>query len=475
MTINLTNSPSILTNQKFTFLTEEQWQTEKANFSHNFDGLFSAKKDETFILLQDGIVHFLIGLGADPKNFEIQEAAEKFSYDFRKKIKAESTFISIENFNNPQIESLVKGLYLGTYEYPFKEVHSFFNDNFSLQLTSFSNEDLKQLEIKTQAICEGQFACMEWLNKPQNFKRVPHISGFLNEISTKYNFKQTVFDRKKSEEVGLGAFLSVNQGSSQEAAFTILEYHSENQNAKTVGLVGKCVLFDTGGISIKGSENLHYMKSDMGGATAVIGTLIAAAEMNLPVNIIAILPITDNAVSNTAYIPSDVVTAYNGKTIEVLNTDAEGRMTLADGLSYLSKNYKTEVLIDLATLTGSSVRTFGDTCGAYFSNSDELKKALEKSADKTNQRLWNLPLWDIWEKDFKSDVADFKNISSKPVGGCIIAGKFLEQFTEEHPKWAHLDIAGVAFGSVRYMKGYGATGYGVQLLMDYLETFSEEN
>lgn len=475
MTINLTNSPSIETNQKFTFLTEEQWQTEKANFSQNFDGLFSAKKDETFILLQDGVVHFLIGLGADPKNFEIQEAAEKFSYDFRKKIKVESTFIKTENFNTDQIENLVKGLYLGTYEYPFKEEHSFFKDNFSLKLISFSDEDLKELEIKIQAICEGQFACMEWLNKPQNFKRVPHISGFLNEISTKYNFKQTVFDRKKSEEVGLGAFLSVNQGSSQEAAFTILEYHYENQNAKTVGLVGKCVLFDTGGISIKGSENLHYMKSDMGGATAVIGTLIAAAEMKLPVNIIAILPITDNAVSNTAYIPSDVVTAYNGKTIEVLNTDAEGRMTLADGLSYLSKNYKTEVLIDLATLTGSSVRTFGDTCGAYFSNSDELKKSLEKSADKTNQRLWNLPLWDIWEKDFKSDVADFKNISSKPVGGCIIAGKFLEQFTEEHPKWAHLDIAGVAFGSVRYMKGYGATGYGVQLLMDYLETFSEEN
>ncbi|WP_312818058.1 leucyl aminopeptidase family protein [Kaistella carnis] len=475
MTINLTNSPSIETNQKFTFLTEEQWQTEKANFSQNFDGLFSAKKDETFILLQDGVVHFLIGLGADPKNFEIQEAAEKFSYDFRKKIKVESTFIKTENFNTDQIENLVKGLYLGTYEYPFKEEHSFFKDNFSLKLISFSDEDLKELEIKTQAICEGQFACMEWLNKPQNFKRVPHISGFLNEISTKYNFKQTVFDRKKSEEVGLGAFLSVNQGSSQEAAFTILEYHSENQNAKTVGLVGKCVLFDTGGISIKGSENLHYMKSDMGGATAVIGTLIAAAEMKLPVNIIAILPITDNAVSNTAYIPSDVVTAYNGKTIEVLNTDAEGRMTLADGLSYLSKNYKTEVLIDLATLTGSSVRTFGDTCGAYFSNSDELKKSLEKSADKTNQRLWNLPLWDIWEKDFKSDVADFKNISSKPVGGCIIAGKFLEQFIEGHSKWAHLDIAGVAFGSVRYMKGYGATGYGVQLLMDYLETFSEEN
>ena len=312
---------------------------------------------------------------------------------------------------------------------------------------------------------------MEWLNKPQNYKRVPQISEFLKEISKKHQFRLTVFDRKKCEELGLGAFLAVNQGSSQEAAFTILEYHSGIKNAKTVGLVGKCVLFDTGGISIKPSDNLHYMKSDMGGATAVIGTLIAAAEMKLPVNITAILPITDNAVSNNAYIPSDVITAYNGKTIEILNTDAEGRMTLADGLSYLAKNYRTDALIDLATLTGSSVRMFGYTCGAYFSNNNDLKKSLEISGDKTNQRLWNLPLWEVWKDDFKSDVADFKNISSKPFGDCIVAGKFLEQFIEDHPNWAHLDIAGVAFGNVQYMKEKGATGYGVQLLINFLENF----
>lgn len=231
------------------------------------------------------------------------------------------------------------------------------------------------------------------------------------------------------------------------------------------------MLFDTGGISIKPSANLHYMKSDMGGASAVIGALITASELKLPVNIITILPITDNAVSEKAYLPSDVVTAYNGKTIEVLDTDAEGRMTLADGLSYLSKNYKTDVLIDLATLTGSSVRMFGYTCGAYFSNNDELKKKLEQSADKTNQRLWNLPLWDVWKDDFTSDVADFKNISMKPFGDCIIAGKFLEQFIEGHENWAHLDIAGVAFGNVGYAKDKAATGYGVQLLLDVMENY----
>lgn len=471
MKINLTGNSSKTIGQKFSFFTEEIWLQEKEKFKENLNDLFSAKKDETFILLEENAVHYLIGFGSNPKNFEIQSTAEKFTYDFRKKIKAENTLLNSEHFNSPQIESLVKGLYVGTYEYPFKVEHPIFNSDFSLKLNSVSVENLKHLESKVLAICEGQFSCMEWLNKPQNFKRVPHISGFLNEIAEKYNLKQTVFDRKKSEELGLRAFVSVNQGSSQEAAFTILEYHCNIENAKTVGLVGKCVLFDTGGISIKGSENLHYMKSDMGGATAVIGTLIAAAKMKLPVNIIAILPITDNAVSNTAYIPSDVITAYNGKTIEVLDTDAEGRMTLADGLSYLAKNYKTDALIDLATLTGSSVRMFGYTCGAYFSNNDSLKKSLEHSADETNQRLWNLPLWDIWKEEFTSDVADFKNISSKPFGDCIVAGKFLEQFIMDHPNWAHLDIAGVAFGNVRYMKEKGATGYGVQLLVDFLEKF----
>lgn len=471
MKINLTGNSSNTIGQKFSFFTEESWIQEKDDFKEKLNGLFAAKKDETFILLEENSVHYLIGLGSKPQNFEIQACAEKFTYDFRKKIKATTTLLNSENFNSDQIECLVKGLYLGTYEYPFKGEHPVFHSDFSLQLNSVSEEKLKQLELKAVAICEGQFACMEWLNKPQNFKRVSHISGFLDEISEKYNLKKTVFDRKKSEELGLGAFLSVNQGSSQEAAFTILEYQSNIKNAKTIGLVGKCVLFDTGGISIKGSENLHYMKSDMGGATAVIGTLIAAAEMKLPINIIAILPITDNAISNTAYIPSDVITAYNGKTIEVLNTDAEGRMTLADGLSYLAKNYKTDALIDLATLTGSSVRMFGYTCGAYFSNNDSLKKLLERSGDETNQRLWNLPLWDIWKEDFTSDVADFKNISSKPFGDCIVAGKFLEQFIMDHPNWAHLDIAGVAFGNVRYMKEKGATGYGVQLLIDFLENF----
>ncbi len=469
--IQLSNSATKAINQQFFFFTEAHWELQKTRFSKNLQQQFSAKKNETFVVADDAGLCYLIGLGANPKPFDLQAVASKFAYDFRKKIQPQITEINSGFFSDIELEFLLTGLFLGVYTYPFKVEHPFFNSEFSLTIKEKTQEYLSEISTKILALCKGQFISMEWLNKPQNQKKVVAISAFLEQISNEYHFKRTVFNKEKCEALGLGAFLSVNQGSSQEAAFTILEYQSENKNAKTIGLVGKCVLFDTGGISIKPADNLHYMKSDLGGATAVIGTLIAAAEMKLPVNIIAVLPITDNAISNNSYLPSDVVSAYNGKTIEVLNTDAEGRMTLADGLSYLAKNYKTDALLDLATLTGSAVRMFGYTCAAYFSNNENLKKTLETSADTTNQRIWNLPLWQVWEDDFQSDVADFKNISSKPFGDCIVAAKFLEQFIEDHHNWAHLDIAGVAFGNVQYMKEKGATGYGVQLLIDFLENF----
>ena len=463
------NNKGETTKQHIFLFTEADWEQEKSKYP-NTEHFFNGNKNDVFIKTDSDEIVFFIGIGNDSKGFEIQAVASKFANDYKKSVQPVPTSVH-SKLDLESTEEFVKGLFLGTYLYPFEKSHPFWQDNFELHFEMISDDAAKKLAVKTEALCNGQFAGMEWLNKPANYKKVNQISEFLKSTADRYGLDYKVLNRDESVKEGLGAFVAVNQGSSQEAAFTILEYKSENENAKTIGLVGKCVLFDTGGISIKPSANLHYMKSDMGGASAVIGALITASELKLPVNIIAILPITDNAVSEKAYLPSDVITAYNGKTIEVLDTDAEGRMTLADGLSYLSKNYKTDVLIDLATLTGSSVRMFGYTCGAYFSNNDDLKKSLEKSADQTNQRLWNLPLWDIWKDDFTSDVADFKNISLKPFGDCIVAAKFLEQFIEGHPNWAHLDIAGVAFGNVGYAKDKAATGYGVQLLVDFIENY----
>jgi leucyl aminopeptidase len=458
--------------QIFELFTEESWSENCKKYNKKISLLFSGKKHEVFIDVKGETITYFIGLGkADLQNFEFQQVAMKFSQTQKKNFQAVSTLILADFISEKQFQEFIKGLFLGTYNYPFEKNHPFWNEKFELHFGNLSQKKLDNIISRADAICEGQTACQDWLNKPANLKRPDAINAYLKNLAKKNQLKYTVFNRKKCEELGLGAFLSVNQGSAYDAAFTILEYKTNVKNAKTFGLVGKCVLFDTGGISIKASDNMHYMKSDMGGATAVIGALIYASQMKLPINITAILPITDNAVSENAYLPSDVITAYNGRTIEVLNTDAEGRMTLADGLSYLSKNYKTDVLIDLATLTGSSVRMFGDTCGAMFSNNENLKNLLIKTGDKTNQRVWNLPLWDIWKDDFKSDVADFKNISMKPIGDCIVAAKFLEEFIEGHPNWAHLDIAGVAFGNVGYAKDKAATGYGVQLLADLIENY----
>lgn len=458
--------------QIFHLFTEEEWTKTGKNFNKNISTFFAGKKHEVFINAQEEGIAYFIGLGkSDLQNFEIQQVANKFSQIQKKNLQAVSTLVVGDFLNEKQFEEFVKGLLLGTYNYPFEKTHPFWNAKFEIHFENVSQKKLDTISQRTLALTNGQISCQDWLNKPANLKKPDIFSSYLKNLAKKYSLKYTSFNRKKCEELGLGAYLSVNQGSAYDAAFTILEYKTTIKNAKTFGLVGKCVLFDTGGISLKNPDNMHYMKSDMGGATAVLGTLIYAAEMQLPVNIIAILPITDNAISENAFLPSDVITAYNGKTIEVLNTDAEGRMILADGLSYIAKNYKTDFLIDLATLTGSSVRMFGDTCGALFSNNDELKNILLKTGDKTNQRLWNLPLWDVWKDDIQSDVADLKNISMKPIGDCIVAAKFLEQFIENHPKWAHLDIAGVAFGNVGYAKEKAATGFGVQLLADLIENY----
>lgn len=458
--------------QIFHLFTEEEWTKTGKNFNKNISTFFTGKKHEVFINAQEEGIAYFIGLGkSDFKNFEIQQVAHKFTQTQKKNIHAVPTLVVADFLGEREFEEFIKGLLIGTYNYPFENSHPFWNSKFEIHFENISQKKLDTISERAVALSNGQIACQEWLNKPANLKKPDMFSSYLKNLAKTHDLKYTSFNRKKCEELGLGAYLSVNQGSAYDAAFTILEYKTSVKNAKTFGLVGKCVLFDTGGISLKNPDNMHYMKSDMGGATAVLGTLIYAAEMQLPINIIAILPITDNAISENAFLPSDVISAYNGKTIEVLNTDAEGRMILADGLSYLAKNYKTDLLIDLATLTGSSVRMFGDTCGALFSNDDELKNLLIKTGDKTNQRLWNLPLWDVWKDDIQSDVADLKNISMKPIGDCIIAAKFLEQFIEDHPKWAHLDIAGVAFGNVGYAKEKAATGFGVQLLTDLIENY----
>jgi leucyl aminopeptidase len=243
---------------------------------------------------------------------------------------------------------------------------------------------------------------------------------------------------------------------------------SDVEHIKHVGLVGKGITFDTGGLNIKTAGMLH-MKCDMAGGGAVFGAMQLIADLQLPVKVTAIVPCAENSVDAKSFLPSDVIHSYSGHSIEIIDTDAEGRLILADGLSYLIKNFKPEYIVDIATLTGSSVGTFGYECGALFTNNTEMAKKLQENGDAIGERLWPLPLWDAYKSDIESDIADVKNYSGKPVAGAISAAKFLEYFTQEHKAWAHLDVAGVAFGDDEFAKSKHATGYGVHLLTKFIE------
>ena len=214
---------------------------------------------------------------------------------------------------------------------------------------------------------------------------------------------------------------------------------------------------------------MHLMKSDMGGAAAVLGTMELAAKLGLPVHLVGIVPSTENMVDGLGTKPGDVIQSYLGKTIEVIDTDAEGRLILADGLSYLKKNFNPDSIIDLATLTGSIVATLGYNAAGLFSNDDALAASLSKAGDISGERLWRLPIWEIYMDDMKSDVADISNLTSKPMAGAITAAKFLELFIDGHTSWAHLDIAGMALISNELGNSRVATAYGVRLLIEFLE------
>jgi leucyl aminopeptidase len=447
-------------------VTKKDFHKTLATFLEaNLPPVFEASYNEVQIVRHDNSLFFLLGLGNKHSVTDLRKAMLSFSFKYGKQIPGNFINLHIpEDFDKNQCLAACNGFFLGAYTIKNEKEHFLFRKEAEVKIANAQ----EKIAVEAQVLANAQITCMTWLNKPANQKSGPVIADFAGKMAEKYNLKCTVFNRKQAASEGLEAYLAVNRGSEHDAAFIVLEYAHKDAK-KTIGLVGKCVTFDTGGISIKPSQNLHYMKSDMGGATAVLGAFQAIAEMQLPVNAIGVIPATDNAVSEKAYLPSDVIGSHSGKTIEVIDTDAEGRLTLADGLSYLITKYKPEVVIDLATLTGSAVRTFGYECAALFSTNQELIQKLKKAGEVSGEKVWPLPMWESYAENLKSDIADLKNYSGKPIAGAIDAAVFLENFTHEHKAWAHLDIAGVAFGNSPFGKDKAATGYGVHLLIEYIK------
>jgi leucyl aminopeptidase len=277
-----------------------------------------------------------------------------------------------------------------------------------------------------------------------------------------------VLQRKKLESLKMNAFLAVAKGSDQSPALILIKYKSGLKRAKQLALIGKGITFDSGGISIKPARKMEEMKYDMAGSAAVIGVLKAISTLRPKLDIVAAIPAAENLPSGNAYKPGDIIKAFNGTTVEVINTDAEGRMLLADTLSFVEKKYRPDWMVDLATLTGSIVSTFGEQCCGVFSKDDRLIKYFLQAADKCNERVWAMPMWDEYKKPLESKVADIKHVGGRDAGS-ITAAKFLETFVTNTP-WIHLDIAGTAYDlkSKKYLKD-GASGFGVRLVLAFIE------
>ena len=312
------------------------------------------------------------------------------------------------------------------------------------------------------AVAHGVSLAKDLGNLPGNVCTPAYLAGEARELAKRYRMKVTVLEREDMEKLGMGALLSVAAGSVQPPKLIVLEHRAGPKTQKPVVLVGKGITFDTGGISLKPGPEMDEMKFDMCGAASVLGAIKAAAEMKLPLNVVGIIPTTENMPGGRATKPGDIVTTMSGQTVEILNTDAEGRLILCDALTY-AERFDPAVVVDLATLTGACVIALGHVASGLFANDDALARELLAAGELACDRAWRLPLWDDYQEQLKSNFADFANIGGRPAGS-VTAACFLARFTRKF-KWAHLDIAGTAW---KRGKEKGASGRPVPLLTQFL-------
>jgi leucyl aminopeptidase len=328
---------------------------------------------------------------------------------------------------------------------------------------------LRDLQAEARAVADGVKTVRDLGNGPGNLVTPAHIAQRAVEVAKSAGVKVTVHDKKDIEKLKMGGLLAVNRGSAQEPRFIVLEY-APKKAKKHVALVGKGITFDSGGISIKPSDKMEEMKFDMCGAAAVLGAVEAAAKLELPVRVTGLIVSTENMPDGGAYKPGDIITTMSGKTVEIVNTDAEGRMILCDALHYAS-NLGPDHILDYATLTGACVVALGSEAAGLFTNDDELARKLIESGERVGERLWRLPEWDEYKELIRSEWADMKNSGGR-WGGAISAAVFLKEFVN-CPSWAHLDIAGTAYAEHETSReARGATGAGVRVTIAFLESLS---
>ena len=339
-------------------------------------------------------------------------------------------------------------------------------------IVSKSSKILKAIKI-AESVADGAIFTKSIGNLPPNECTPTTLANFAKNISKKNKMKCTVISQPELKKKGFGGITAVGKGSKNEPKLITMEHNNGPKNQKPIVLVGKAVTFDTGGISLKPGQSMDEMKFDKCGGCTVLGIMKSVSELKLPINVVGIIPSVENMPGGEAYRPGDIIKLYNGKTAEILNTDAEGRLILADALAYGEKQYSPKAIIDFATLTGACIIALGNNVAAIVSNNNQLTEKIKTSSKATTEEIWELPLTQDYMDMIKSDVADIKNMGIGRAAGTITAAAFLKSAIKDTP-WAHLDIAGVAWtqGAATKEKPYnpkGGTGFGVRLILDYLQ------
>mgnify|MGYP001279911322 CR=1 FL=1 len=430
-----------------------------------------------FHMMGKGLIKkiMLIGLGTREK-FTDEEAriiAGKAALKAKELGVEEFCILPFMDVDEALIEAISEGVLLSLYSFNRYKTRGKEATTTPAQATIVVNSDSAKFQAvvdKVNLITQAVNYARDLSNLPPNECPPSQLASLALALDGEYGIKTRILERYEMESIGLNGIVSVGKGSNNPPKLIILEYYGNADHQKPYLLVGKAVTFDTGGISLKPGDKMDEMKFDKCGGCSVLGILKAIASLGLPVNVIGIIPSVENMPSSTSFRPGDIIRMYNGKTVEILNTDAEGRIILADAMAYGVAMYNPQAIIDLATLTGACVIALGANVAAVIGTSKYLAERLSKISEKTGERIWDLPLHDEYHEQIKSTVADLKNIGGRP-GGAITAAAFLSNFTNDIP-WVHLDIAGTAWTQdgtfERSYNPKGATGFGVRTMVKFL-------
>ncbi|MDA7572951.1 leucyl aminopeptidase [Candidatus Pelagibacter sp.] len=477
--INYKNSSSKKTSTNLILFVDENFNINSlkrnisnTEFSYINDLLKSSdlKKNLLFFEINSKKTIFLVSIKKNLKTSDVESLGAKFhsyiNYD-----KKNDYFVSSDTINS-KIENFVgyflHGLKLKSYE--FNNYKSKKNKKIiSINVIGSKNKISAQNQLKFKALEEGTFFARDLVSEPGNILHPDEYAKRLNALK-KNGLKINIYDEKKLKKLGMNALLGVGQGSIRGSYLVTMEWNGLKNNTKPLAFIGKGVCFDTGGISLKPAKFMEDMTYDMAGSATVVGLMKNLAIRKAKINAVGVVGLVENMPGGNAQRPGDIVKSYSGKTIEVLNTDAEGRLVLADALTFTEKKFKPKFMVDLATLTGAIIVSLGSEYAGLFSNNDKLSKQLLDAGEKVEEKLWRMPLHKNFDKLIDSKNADMQNINYVGGAGSTTAAQFLQRFILNKTPWAHLDIAGMAFSKYGgALNSGGATGFGVRLLNQLIE------